>query len=204
MTRLLTGTRRTGSELRQWPRIRWFVAVTVAGMGGAGLGITSGLLHADAVSSGSTLTTSPGWWAYAVVAVGSGLLGLLVATYVSAPIGAEATLCDLRWPAFGVAGVLLAASPLTGASLLPRIVGAGSGPVGGISQPVLGLAAMTLLCWALVERLKRERDAINPTSPREDAACSTCRPLLPTRLAGHGHAPAEIDGINDRQKPTER
>lgn len=141
-----------------------------------------------------------GAWGYAVVALVSGLLGLLIAAYVSAPIGAEATLCDLRWPAFGVAGVLLATSPLTGPSLLPGIVEARSGAVGGISQPVLGLAAIALLCWALLERLKRERDTITPTSASEGVACSTCRPLLPTRVAGHGRVLAEVDGIGERQK----
>lgn len=148
-----------------------------------------------------TLAPPTAWWAYPLIAVGAGLLGLVIATYVSAPTGAEPTFCDLRLPALGIAGVALAVASPSSPISLPGIVGAGPGLAGSITQPVLGAAALALLYWALVERLGREREATAVTSTGEEArkgvTCSTCRPLFPTRAPRHGYAPEEIDGIGD-------
>ncbi|TFB59384.1 hypothetical protein E3N86_10415 [Cryobacterium sp. Hz7] len=88
---------RTFTDLRIWPRRRRMVAAGIAAAALTALTLASGSV---AVAGGSLMF--PGAvWAYAVTVVGAGLIGLVVASYFDAPIGGEATRCDVRWPVLG-------------------------------------------------------------------------------------------------------
>jgi hypothetical protein len=109
------------------------------------------------------------WWTVAATALGASLIGLIVASYIGTPIGAEATLCDARWPALGLIALYLTTEVR---SLDPVVSGA--------ARPVLATAALTLLIWALRERLASERRATTRNeSSTEGEACTTCTPLFP-------------------------
>ena len=111
------------------------------------------------------------WFTVAATALGASLIGLIVASYVGTPIGADATLCDTRWPALGLIALYLTTEVR---SLDPIVSGA--------ARPVLAAAALTLLIWALRERLVSERRATTRRESSESAegeVCTTCTPLFP-------------------------
>ncbi|MBC7442785.1 MAG: hypothetical protein H7311_09740 [Ramlibacter sp.] len=147
-------------ELRTWSRQRRLIASGVATVAVVGLSLVSGTVSV----SGGALVFPGAWWGYLLTVAGSGLVGLIVSGYVDAPIGAEATLCDLRWPVLGLVALSLSTDLRTAVPLLD-----------GFVRPVVAAAAVVLLVWALRERLQSERDAV----AREDGeACTTCRPLF--------------------------
>lgn len=111
------------------------------------------------------------WWTVAATALGASLIGLIVASYVGTPIGADATLCDTRWPALGLIALYLTTEVR---SLDPIVSGA--------ARPALAAAALALLIWALRERLVSERRATTRRESSESAegeVCTTCTPLFP-------------------------
>lgn len=170
------------ADLRAWSRRRWLVAAAVA------LAAVGGLILAAAMIPSTAGPAAP-WWAFLAVGGGGILLGLLVAGYLDAPIGAEATLCDLRWPVLGLVGLYLAGDAR---ALVPTL----SAEV----RPAVALAALAVLVWALAGRMRGERRALAADRRREaalsagsadDAAsdgetCTTCRPLFPTRIHSSG------------------
>ena len=168
------------ADLSLWSRRRWLVATAVA------VSVSVGLVLAASMVSSTPGLGAP-WWAFAAVAGGGILLGLIVAGYLEAPIGAEATVCDLRWPVLGLLGLYLASDAR---ALVPTL----SAEV----RPVVALASVAVLVWALAERMRGERHALAAGRQRDavlhgdaDAGqdalsidgetCSTCRPLFPTR-----------------------
>ena len=163
-----------GGSLRRWPARRRLIVAAVAGMVLVGLALAAGTV---AFVDGSLVFPGTGW-ADAVTVVGAGLIGLVVASYVDAPIGADATLCDLRWPALGLISLYLSTDLRTAVPLLEP----------GI-RPVVSVAASALLVWALLARLNSEYKATR--SQRRSGApgdidgtedgevCTTCRPLFP-------------------------
>ncbi|MEB0200913.1 hypothetical protein QN354_03970 [Cryobacterium sp. 5I3] len=165
-------------ELRSWPTRRRLIIVTVAAMALTGLTLASGTV---AIVGGSLVFPGP-WWADAVTVGGACLIGLVVASYVDAPIGADATLCDLRWPALGLISLYLSTDLRTAVPLLEP----------GI-RPVVGVAAIALLVWALLARLNSEYKATRSQhrsgtsggidGTEDGEVCTTCRPLFP-RVGG--------------------
>ena len=99
------------------------------------------------------------------------MIGLVVASYFGTPIGADATLCDARWPTLGLIALYLTTEVR---SLDPVVSGA--------ARPVLAAAALLLLTWALRERLASERRATTRCESSESPdgeVCTTCTPLFP-------------------------
>lgn len=164
------------AELRAFSLRRRMIAGAVAAAALAVLVAASGLAapllarmpHADSVPVDGSATA---WLSIAAVAVGSALAGLVVASYVGAPIGADATLCDTRWPVLGLVALHLATDLRSAEPLLT-----------GVVRPVVALAAVALLVWALRERLASERRATAPvsdaTATTDGEVCTTCRPLF--------------------------
>lgn len=138
-------------------------------------------------SSASALTPTPGsvaggvpsavaWWSWPIGLVGAALLAVLVATFWASPVGARPTLCDLRWPALGLAGLLLAVGTRAPLGFVATIFGGTPSALLDILQPIVGLASIALILWALRERQAVEARALAPT--KDDAeVCQTCRPL---------------------------
>jgi heme A synthase len=110
------------------------------------------------------------------VVAGAGLVGLVVASYFDAPIGADATLCDVRWPVLGLISLYLSTDLRTAVPMLD-----------GVARPIVALAAIALLVWALLERLgsesravaKRDRSVTAGDDVEDGEVCTTCRPLFP-------------------------
>ena len=154
------------TELRTWPGRRRMIAAGVAVTVFAALTVASGSV---AVASGS-LEFPGAWWAYAVTVVGAALVGLVVASYFDAPIGGEATRCDARWPVLGLIAFYLTTELRETVPLISEAV-----------RPVVAVAAIALLVWALLERLGSEHRAVagrSDGSP-DGEVCTTCKPLFP-------------------------
>lgn len=170
------------TELRTWPARRRLIAAGVAIVAFAGVVLASGIVG---VADGALSFPGP-WWAYLVVAAGTSLVGLVVASYIGTPIGADATLCDTRWPVLGLIALYLATDLNTA---VPMIT--------GIARPAVAVAALALLVWALLERLATERRAVarlDRASPGQvdGEVCTTCRPLF-SRPASAPRAPRDVD-----------
>jgi len=164
--------RRLIAELRRWPTVRWAAALATAALSAGLLVIASALPVASGADAGTL-------WSLSAVAAGSALIGLIVASYLRAPIGADAFLCDLRWPAVGLLALHFS-TDLRSAE--PILVGA--------VRPAVAVAAIVLLLWALRERLASERRAAGRADADAEASgevCNPCRPLFPRRSARDTH-----------------
>lgn len=129
-----------------------------------------------------TCPTGAVWWHAVIVAAGSILAGLIVGSYLGAPIGAEPTVCDTRWPLIGLTGLVIATS--TGQGTLAAHLFTGTAPIllAAVIQPAFALLSLALLGWALRKRLTLERMALTPsTGGASRDVCTTCRPLFPTK-----------------------
>ena len=145
--------------LRSWSRSR--VAATVAAAGLAAVFLMA--------ANGMIAGTGTGWTGFALVGAGSILAGFLAGSYVNAPIGAAATMCDLRGPVLGLFGVVWASSAR---EALPA------------AQAAVGILSLAVMAWALHGRLELERKVTlgRSGSPDDDAdVCTDCRPLFPTK-----------------------
>lgn len=154
------------AELRSWPASRGWIAVA-AGVGAAALLVVTGRLPTSAA-------TVP-WWAWAAIATGAAVFGLVVATFRGAPVGAEPVVCDLRWPVLGFVGLSLATEQVATVPMIDPLV-----------RPVVALAALAVLVYGLVDRMSRERRMIAERrrleaggESAEGLTCTTCRPLFP-------------------------
>ncbi|WP_206750320.1 hypothetical protein [Cryobacterium sp. TMS1-13-1] len=151
------------SDLQTWSTRRWII--TAAAAAAAFMAFVTGYAPRADDADGAL------WWTVAATALGASLIGLIVASYVGPPIGADATLCDTRWPALGLIALYLTTEVR---SLDPIVSGA--------ARPALAAAALALLIWALRERLVSERRATTRRESSESAegeVCTTCTPLFP-------------------------
>lgn len=162
------------ADLRAWPLRRRAIAIAVAVVAFAAVVAVAGLaspLIAPVPMAGPAGSPGIAWLSLAAAAVAAGLAGLVVASYAGTPIGADATLCDTRWPVLGLVAMTLATDIRSAEPLLT-----------GAVRPVVALAAVALLAWALRERLASERRATEPASgdaaTADGEACTTCRPLF--------------------------
>ena len=122
-----------------------------------------------------------------MIGVAALLAALTIASYVRPTPGAEATMCDLRWPSFGLGAMLLAVgSPTTGP--FPGFLAGPEGSVAHFARLALALAAVGILLWGLAERRSHERAARQATELDDEAGivCTTCPPIFPP--ARHAHA----------------
>lgn len=166
--------------IRRWPRRRFGVGLAVAVVFVAALAGLSGLApFGDTVGAG---------WRYPMLLLLGALIGLYGATAVQAPIGAEMTLCDLRWPALAAIGTVYAGRDATLST--------------GIAV-LFPVAAVTVMLWAVLQRLEREHEALRSG---DGEVCVTCRPLFTRRpaavapaslsaMAPIPPAPVQLDGL---------
>ncbi|GAB3273329.1 hypothetical protein GCM10027449_10810 [Sinomonas notoginsengisoli] len=164
----LTGRR---SVLRTWGRTRWGTAAAAALLAAAALVFANGAF--DGASVAAALGAS------VLVVAGSASLGLLIGSFVSAPIGAEATVCDIRGPLFGLMGLMLATSQSRSSLLVQMFAGLPLDAIRFAVQPAVGVAAVALMVAALAGRLRLERSALS--DPARAEACATCTALFPGR-----------------------
>lgn len=159
------------ADVARWRFRRWAIAGGVAVIAFAAVAVAAGVI-------GLGITHSPAadqWWSVIAIAAGASLCGLVIASYFGAPIGAEATLCDTRWPGFALLALLFATDVRSEVPILT-----------GFTRPVVALAAVLLLVWALRERITSERRAVARLASGntdDGEVCATCRPLFPTRTS---------------------
>jgi len=168
---------RDWGQLRDWQWSRVAAAAVAAATAAAVVVATNGMMT----------ETDATWWSFVILAAGSLLTGLVVGSYIGAPIGAEAALCDIRWPVLGLTGLVLATSTGQGTLAAHLFAGATPAVLAGVIQPVFALLSVALSGWALRERLELERKAVSPSADGETSdVCITCRPLFPTRPGSSG------------------
>lgn len=153
-------------DVAAWPRRRLALGVAITIVLVLALAALSGLPPFGAALGAG--------WRYPLLALLAAGMGLYGATGVRSPIGAEMTLCDLRWPAVATIGVAYAGRDAT---FSPALVA------------LFGLAAVTLMFWAVVQRLERERAAVRDG---DSEVCLTCRPLFAQRPGRGAHAGARV------------
>lgn len=152
-------------ELRLWTPRRWVVAavaaIAIAIVVGAPTDVIPNPVFGRAAGSAGDVT----WWSYPILLVTAVLGGLLVATYVREPgepttdHGAGADQADLDRPGRtgGVAGLLSFFA--VGCPTCNKLVVLALGSTGALdwfapAQPVLAVASVALLGWALRARLR--------------------------------------------------
>lgn len=152
------------SVLTSWPGRRWLVALVAAVGFVLVVAVPTDLI--DTPVFGREI--SPTWWAWPSLLVSSGLGGLLVATYVRAP--AQPDQASRRRGGW-IGGLLTYFA--VGCPVCNKLVLLALGSAGAITwfepfQPLLQVAAVLLLLWALRSRLLGELSC--PTIPSGDHA----------------------------------
>jgi hypothetical protein len=136
--------------ITRWPARRWIAAV----LGAAAVAVLVGVPTGVVPTPFYTRMTPVLWWNYPVWAVTALLGGLLVATFVRPPqVGAA--------PTTSLTGGGLLSAFAVGCPVCNKLVVALVGFSGALNlwapiQPVLGVASVALLGWALWRRLATE------------------------------------------------
>lgn len=150
--------------MRHWSLLRW--ATAALGMVGSALviGVPTGIIG----TPWYTRMTPVLWWNYPVWAVTAVVSGLILATYVRTDTHSA------RPSRVGMGGNVLSALAV-GCPVCNKLVVLAVGASGALTlwaplQPVLGVASVGLLGWALWRRLRGERAcALAPTPDVVDA-----------------------------------
>ena len=152
--------------MRTWPARRW-LATALASLGVAlALGVPTGLVPNPVVA----LNAPPPAWSRPSLALISLLSGALIATYLTSPVGGATGDGRRRAGMTATAGVYVTICP-TCTLLAATALG-----TGGVAtwlqpaQPLLALAAVGLLSFALLRRLRTEGRCRLPAERRNSAA----------------------------------
>lgn len=149
----------TASAMRSWGRRRWLAAVGAMVATTVAVAVPTDLIDTPVFSR----EVPPTWWSWPALLVSAVLTGLLVATYVRehpeadhsnglTDVGADSS--GQRWG--GVGGVLTFFA--VGCPVCNKLVLLALGTSGALTwfepvQPVLSVAAVLVLGWALHRRL---------------------------------------------------
>ena len=139
------------TDIMAWPARRWLAAVVGAAFTAAVVGLPTALLP----SSLFTRMTPVTWWSWPVWSATALLGGLVAATYVRTADRAG------RGGGAGAGGGLLSTLAV-GCPVCNKLVVAVLGVTGAMQwwaplQPLLGVASVGLLAWALRTRIRGER-----------------------------------------------
>lgn len=140
--------------LSAWPRRRWITAVAAAIGALVLVGVPTDLID----TSWFSREIPPTWWAWPVLVVSSVMTGLLVATYVATTPDESQERSASRTA--GVGGLLNFFA--VGCPVCNKLVLLAVGSTGAIRwfepvQPVMSVAGLLLLGWALRIRLRTSR-----------------------------------------------
>lgn len=136
--------------IAQWPVRRWLVAVAVGVVAAVVVGVPTGVVSTPFY----TRMTPVLWWNYPVWLATAVLSGLVVATYVRSAVPSSARSAGV-WATLGSAFAV-------GCPVCNKLVVALLGVSGALNvwaplQPILAVASLALLGWALWRRLSGER-----------------------------------------------
>lgn len=146
------------SQIRQWPRRRWAAAAITAILTYLVVAIPTDLINTPFFAR----EVPPTWWSQPALIVSALLSGLLVATYVAAPVPE-----DTRGSKAGGLGAIVTFFAV-GCPVCNKIVLIALGSAGAMQyfepiQPLLAVASVVLLTWAIHRRVTQEsRCAIRP------------------------------------------
>lgn len=144
------------TAMRNWSGRRWGAAALGAGATGLLVGIPSDVIPNPIFGRQEAVT----WWSYPALVVTAVLGGLLIATYVREPALADrADELDRPGKAGGAGGLLSFFA--VGCPTCNKLVVVALGSSGALdwfapAQPVLAVASIVLLAWALRARLRGE------------------------------------------------
>lgn len=163
--------------VRQWTWLQWVVAV----VGGAAVALAVGIPSALVANPFYVRMTPVPWWSYVVWLVTAVLSGVLLATYVRRPPGVP--------PSPAGAGVIANVGSLlaVGCPVCNKLVIAAIGVSGALNvwapiQPVIAVASLVLLAWALWRRLTAQRAC---PLPARGVTPTTVASVLPARDPEH-------------------
>lgn len=138
-------------DLLNWPVRRWLVAIAGVLASAVVIGIPTSLLPNPLFTRMTAVT----WWSWPVWTVTAVLGGLVLATYVRSPdaagSGARAGVGG------GFVGFLAVGCPVCNKVVVALLGLAGAMQWWAPVQPLLGVASVALLAWALRARLRGER-----------------------------------------------
>lgn len=160
------GNRVLIASVRQWPARRWPVAAAAALAFAVGAGAPSDVIPNPVFDRVVPVT----WWSYPVLAATALLGGLITASYVRSPAAPSTT-------GQATGGGLLSALAI-GCPVCNKLVVLALGATGAMSiwaplQPILALASIALLTWALRTRLAAEQSCPLPARSRAQASESS-------------------------------
>ncbi|TFC52185.1 hypothetical protein E3T26_06210 [Cryobacterium sp. TMT1-21] len=156
------------NALRRWPARRWGVALLSAIVTVLVIAIPTDLIDTPFFAR----EVPPTMWSWPVLLLSAILAGLVTATYVAYPDGAEPGKAEGR---LGLAGWLITFFAV-GCPVCNKIVLLALGTTGALQffepvQPYLAAASIALLGWALRARLTRENSCrLTAAAPDKESA----------------------------------
>ena len=154
------------TSIARWPARRWSTALVAGFLYTVVVGVPTDLIPNPIFGR----EIPPTWWSWPSLAISAVLAGLLAATYVDVPAVPRSVDSDTRR---GIAGGVLTFFAV-GCPVCNKFVLLALGSAGAVTwfepvQPLLQLAAIGLLVWALDTRVANQLAC--PTSPlaRESA-----------------------------------
>lgn len=152
--------RQTWRDLADWPARRW-IAALLAMVGVAAVMAIPTALITNPLYTRMTAVT---WWSWPVWVTTAGLTGLVLATYVRTPGGATRTAGATA--SGGLLSVLAVGCPVCNKIVVAVVGVSGALRMWAPLQPLLALASIGLLGWALRTRLLGERACrLRPARP---------------------------------------
>jgi hypothetical protein len=150
---------------RTWPVRRWVVAAVGAALTVLVVGIPTVLIPNPWFGR----TVAPTWWALPVLLVTAALSGLVTATYIGSPTTAVDTPSSRSGLVGGFLTYLAVGCPVCNKVALLALGSAGAIQWFAPVQPLLALAGVVLLGYALRRRLAGERSCrLEPASRLSD------------------------------------
>jgi hypothetical protein len=138
--------------MRHWPGRRWAIAVVVASATVPAIAVPTALIPTRWFGR----DIAPTWWAWPVLALTAALAGLVVATYVAAP-AAQPAKASRSGTLGGLLTFLAVGCPVCNKVALLALGTSGALRWFAPAQPILALAGLALLAFALQRRLAGER-----------------------------------------------
>lgn len=145
------------SQFRRWPRRRWTVAAATAALTYLVIAIPTDLIDTPLFAR----EVPPTWWSQPTLIISSLLSGLLIATYIAAPSPDDQT--GTKTGSVGAFVTFFA----VGCPVCNKIVLIALGSAGAMQyfepiQPLLAVASVALLSWAIHRRVRQENRCAVP------------------------------------------
>jgi hypothetical protein len=151
----LAGLADTMTRLRRWPAGRWVIAVAAAALLAAAAGVPTDVIPNPLANR----EVPASWWTYPALAVTALLGGMLAATYVRTRADRDVT---GRSAGGGLLSLLAIGCPACNKLVVLLVGTSGALSLWAPLQPLLAIASVVLLAWALRARLTVEQSCPVP------------------------------------------